>query len=103
MRLSKVSLTFGLAAVLLAIAPEMSGQVTARISLDKESYTVGEPLFFVLEIKNASKEAIQLYPRLPGQNIGNFSFSMQRTTGKTRDHPVEPTGFWGRTPPTPTN
>ncbi len=82
MRLSKVSLTFGLAAVLLAIAPEMSGQVTARISLDKESYTVGEPLFFVLEIKNASKEAIQLYPRLPGQNIGNFSFSMQRTTGE---------------------
>ena len=73
----KVKLAVGLATILLAIAPGMSGQVTGRVYLEKESYAVGEPLFFILEIKNSGKDPIQLYPRLPGQSLGNFSFSMQ--------------------------
>jgi hypothetical protein len=78
----KVKVALGLATVLPAIAPEMSAQVTGRVYLEKESYTVGEPLIFTLEIKNAGKEAIQLYPRVPGQGLGNFSFSMQRAAGQ---------------------
>jgi HEAT repeat protein len=77
----KVKLALVLTTVLLAVAPEMSGQVTGRIYLEKESYAVGEPLIFTLEIKNATREAIQLYPRVPGQSLGRFSFSMQRAAG----------------------
>lgn len=72
---------FVLATVLLAVVPEMAGQVTGRVYLEQESYAVGEPLFFTLEIKNAGKESIELYPRVQGQSLGNLSFSMQRVTG----------------------
>jgi len=78
----QATLAVGLATLLLAISPELSGQVTGRIYLEKESYAVGEPLVFTLEIKNASREAIQLYPRVPGQSLGKFSFSMQRAAGE---------------------
>lgn len=78
----KVKVVTGLATVLLAIAPEMLAQVTGRVYLEKESYAVGEPLMFTLEIKNSGKEPIQLYPRVPGQGLGNFSFSMQKAAGE---------------------
>ena len=71
--------SLGFLAFVFAISPEILSQVTGRLYLGKDSYIVGEPLMFSIEIKNATGESIQLYPNLPGQPQGNFSFSMRRT------------------------
>ena len=75
---SDYGLALWLGAILFVLAPQASGQVTGRVYLEKETYGVGEPLFFGVEIKNAGTVPIQLFPKMPGQQLGNFSFSMQR-------------------------
>lgn len=82
LRISEVKLTIGLVTSLLAaaIASPLAGQVAGRFYLNQDSFAVGEPLMFTLEIKNGSREVIYLFPRHQGQCSDPFSFSMQGTT-----------------------
>ena len=51
-------------------------QVSARFYLNKDSYPVGEPLTFTLEIKNSTSAAIYLFPKAMGTCSDAFSFWM---------------------------
>ena len=53
-----------------------TAQVTARFYLNKDSYSVGEPLTFTLEVKNATPDVIYLFPKLGGKCSDKISFWM---------------------------
>lgn len=74
----------GLATLLLTltIASPVSGQVTGRFYPNKESYAVGEPLTFTMEIKNAGSEVVYLFANTPLQSGDGLSFAMQRTASQ---------------------
>jgi len=66
------------AVVLLTVcfAITASAQVTARFYLNKETYSIGEPLMFTLEIKNSTPDSMYLFPKAPGRCSDAFTFSM---------------------------
>jgi hypothetical protein len=76
-----VKATIGLATLLLAlaIAPPLPGQITGRFYPNKESYGVGEPLTFTMEIKNAGSDVVYLSAYVPLESGDGLSFSVQRT------------------------
>ena len=51
-------------------------QVTARFYLNRDSYSVGEPLMFTLEIKNETPDVVYLFPKMLGTCSDAFTFSM---------------------------
>jgi hypothetical protein len=76
-----------LLAVMMVVTNSFA-QVTARFSLDKDSYSVGQPLMFTLEIKNGTPDVIYLFPKLPGKCADKFTFWMTGpgyTCGQTFD------------------
>lgn len=74
-RLTAVALR-GLAFLLIASSAIASAQVSASFRLDKDSYAVGEPLMFTLEYKNTGNETVYLFPKVPGECISAYDFSM---------------------------
>jgi HEAT repeats len=57
-------------------------QLTGRFLPDKDSYAVGEPLYFSLEIKNTGTEPVYLYAKAPGRCQDTFTFSVQQVTDR---------------------
>src|SRR5580692_9899577 len=63
---------------LLALFPLRStAQLTGKFTLNKDSYAVGEPLIFTLELKNSGSESVYTFPKVPGQCSEAFVFFMQ--------------------------
>jgi hypothetical protein len=64
------------AVVLLTVclALTASAQVTARFYLNQQTYSIGEPLLFTLEIKNSTPDSIYLFPKAPGKCSDAFTF-----------------------------
>ena len=63
------------AVVLLTVcfAITSSAQVTARFYLNKDTYSIGEPLTFTLEIKNSTPDSVYLFPKVPGKCSDAFT------------------------------
>lgn len=63
---------------LLALFPLRStAQLTGKFTLNKDSYAVGEPLIFTLELKNSGSESVYTFPKVPGQCSEAFVFFRQ--------------------------
>ncbi len=60
----------------LALAAPLTAQITARFYLNKDSYSVGEPLMFTMEVKNQTPDTIYLFPKPSGKCSDLFTFSM---------------------------
>ena len=68
------------AVVLLTVclAITVSAQLNARFHLNKETYSIGEPLMFTLEIKNSTPDTVYLFPKSVGKCSDAFNFTMTR-------------------------
>lgn len=65
----------------LTIATLSVGQtIEGRFYQEKSSFSVGEPLFFTMEIKNSGKQTIYVYSKVAGQCINTITFSAQHLT-----------------------
>ena len=67
----------------LVLASALNAQVTGRFTLNKDSYAVGEPLTFTLEIANDGPDVIYLFPKTPGQCSETFQFWLSGTPPQT--------------------
>ena len=77
---NKLQLTRRIAAIVWLFAlfsTNSPAQLTSRLTLDKDSYGVGEPLIFTLDLKNIGSESIYTFPKVPGRCFEEFRFSMQ--------------------------
>lgn len=57
-------------------AASLDAQVAARFYLSKNTYSIGEPLMFTLEIKNSTPDSVYLFPKAAGKCSDAFTFSM---------------------------
>jgi hypothetical protein len=60
----------------VCLAITASAQVTARFYLNQETYSIGEPLMFTMEIKNSTPDSMYLFPKASGKCSDAFTFSM---------------------------
>ena len=64
------------ALAITALTSVCQAQLTANFHLNKETYAVGEPLMFTLEIKNGTPDTIYLFPKATGKCSDQFEFWM---------------------------
>jgi hypothetical protein len=58
-------------------AVALSQTLEGRFYQERKSFSIGEPLFFTMEIKNPGSEAVYISPKVPGQCVNSFTFSVQ--------------------------
>jgi hypothetical protein len=56
-----------------------SQQLQGRFYPEADSYIVGEPVLFKLEIKNTGSEDVYLHAKNPSGRLDTYAFSVQRT------------------------
>ena len=61
----------------VALAQDLEG----RFFADQDTYSLGEPLFFSIDVKNVGREKITIFARQPGHCSDAFSFTVQRSNG----------------------
>src|SRR5438445_4753939 len=63
-----------LGTVLLAPSPGLAQTLQGRFYPEKDSYMVGEPALFNVEIKNTSTEVVYYHAKDPGKCLDNYEF-----------------------------
>jgi len=66
----------GVVLLTICLSIGASAQLAARFHLNKDTYSIGEPLMFTLEIKNPTPDTVSLFPKAVGKCSDAFNFTM---------------------------